>query len=191
MVRSFLLFLFAAVASCAQPTTKIENKLRPSYSTEITDPELKVITDEFFKLSARNDIVFDHRVSMGFSEIKKGQVIGYCSFNSRFREIDLDKDYWKRSSWLSKIALVYHELAHCYCERDHDFDDGEKYPEDTLDKIIDNILVKQPLTPLKPPGYLDDFCPKSIMHPTILDDYCFERHYAYYVKEMFARCEPW
>jgi hypothetical protein len=191
MTRLLIYILMATVASCAQPPMKGHTvKEKPNFSTEITDPQIKVITNEYFRLSDRNDIVFSNKVSIGFSKIDRGSVIGTCSFQRTFREIDLDEGYWARSTWASKVALIYHELTHCYCERGHDFGDGENYPDNTIESIIERILVKQPLTPLKPAGYMDDNCPESIMHPTILDDDCFLKHYQHYTTEMFARCEP-
>lgn len=190
MKRFLFLFLITIVASCARPPIKREVKTQPAFTSEVTNPELKVIVDEFFALSKRNNITFTHKVSIGFSSIDSDTVIGTCSYRPSFREIDLDKEYWDRASWEQKVALVYHELAHCYCERDHDYDDGEMYPDNSIKAFLNGIMSRAPITPLRPPGYLDDSCPKSIMHPTIISRQCFKDHYDYYVKEMFARCEP-
>lgn len=191
MGKIFILLLICAVASCAKPPIKHEVKEKQMFTAEITDPELKTITDEFFKLSKRNNIEFTNKVSMGFSKIDRGSVIGTCTYQETFREIDFDSDYWSRATWLEKVALVYHEMAHCYCERDHDFDDGKMYPDNSFKAIIQSWLAKTPpMTPMRPPGYLDDGCPKSLMHPTIIDDQCMKDHYDHYVKEMFERCEP-
>lgn len=189
MRRLFAILAILFAASCVQPTAKEHIKERPTFSTHIADPQLRVIIDEYFRLSARNHVAFNGRVSVGFSNIDRGRVIGTCTYRPTFREIDLDKRFWKESTWESKVALLYHELTHCYCERDHDFDDGEKYPNDSLEEIIQAIFAKQPFTPLKPDGYLEDSCPKSIMHPVIISDECFLTHYDYYTKEMFARCK--
>lgn len=191
MRRFIYLFLLVVIASCAQPTAKERQKNRPVFSNSISEPNLKIIVDEYFNLSSRNNIHFTKNVSIGFSKIDKKSVIGQCAFGRNWREVELDTEYWKRSTWISKIALVYHELTHCYCGRGHDFGNGEEYPDQSIKSIIDRILIRQPFSPLKPTGYLDDSCPKSIMHPIILDDYCFEKHYEYYVKEMFDRCEPY
>jgi hypothetical protein len=165
-------------------------KDKPDFSTDITDPEIKTITNEFFRLSELNDIAFSNKVSIGYYKIDRGKVIGTCRLRKTFREIYIDKDFWDRATWASKVALVYHELVHCYCQRDHDFGDGDKYPDNSLKGIIDRIMIKQTLTPLRPTGYMDDNCPKSIMHPTILDDNCFLKHYQHYTTEMFSRCDP-
>lgn len=177
------------LASCAQPPQKPQVRETPAFSTEIVDPELKTITNEFMRLSARNNITFKHKVSMGFSNIERDSVIGTCSYRTTFREIDLDPRYWNRATWTSKIALVYHEMAHCYCERDHDHDNGEMYPDKSWKAIIQNYFSKVP-EPMRPSGYLKDGCPSSNMHPIIMSDECFIKHYNHYVKEMFNRCVP-
>lgn len=184
-----ILFLIASLTSCAAPKPKEKVKDKPAFSGMISDPEVLQITKEFFALSTRNNVQFHRYVTMGFSEIDRGNVIGLCTYGKGFREIDLDKGYWARATWMSKVALVYHELTHCYCQRDHDFDEGKMYPDGSLKFILQRFQNHLPST-LKPEGFLDDGCPKSIMHPIILDNQCFEQHYDYYVTEMFARCQP-
>lgn len=190
-MRPFItLLLLALLASCAAPPQKAVPKTKPEFSSTITDPELKTITNAYFRLSARNNIGFKHNVSMGFSHINSGRTIGFCTFRKDFREINLDSDYWQRASWNDKIALVFHEMTHCYCARDHDFGEGEMYPDNTIRALLQEWGSRIPYSPLKPKGYMDDSCPLSIMHPVILSDECFKAHYKYYVKEMFNRCEP-
>lgn len=191
MGRIFAILIWILIISCASGTVnKRPEKEHPIFTNKIESPELRAITEEFFNLSARNNIHFSGNVTIGFSKINRDPVIGECTIANDFREIEIDSAFWDTASWASKIALTYHEMAHCYCYRMHDFGNGEKYPENLLRYILDNFLQEQPLTPLKPHGFLDDNCPKSIMYPTILDDECFARHYDYYTKEMFARCTP-
>ncbi len=191
-MRCFIiLFLVIIVGSCAKPPIKEQNKDKPAYTQEGLDPQVKVIVDEFLRLSTRNNIKFSHNVTIGFTKIKRTNVIGLCSYEPGFRGIDLDIDFWNNSSWSSKTALVYHELAHCYCERDHDFDEGKRYPDNSIRSFIERFFAKQVLSPVKIEGYMEDGCPTSIMHPVLLGDYCFETHYQHYVQEMFDRCEPW
>lgn len=191
-MRHFLAyFLISVLASCSQPGTKETAKERPSFSTKITDPEVELIVEEYLALSTQYNKKFNHTVSIGFSDIKRGDVIGTCTYGSNFREVDLDTLFWDNATWLSKVALIYHELTHCYCGRDHDFGSGTMYPDRSLKAIIQAFLNKQPLTPLKPAGYFGDSCPLSNMHPVMIGDSCFYKHYSYYVKEMFNRCKEW
>lgn len=196
-MRSILLILILFFCSnCSQPGIKGETlKKTPSHSAEITDPELKIITDEFFKLSKRFNVTFTKKVSIGFVDLKKykEKAIGLCTYGRGWREIDLDEKYWSKASWLSKIALTYHELAHAYCYRDHDWAEGEEYPDPERQAFMD--VFNPPYPPMsfiyKPEGFFEDMCPLSLLHPTIIDDDCTKKHYAHYVKEMFERCKPY
>jgi hypothetical protein len=192
MKRLILLSFLFALGSCVAPSQHgdLKPKEKPEHSIEITDPEIKVISDSYFDISKRFNLGFSRKVSIGFTKIPKDNVIGLCTFGKDFREIDLDADFWNRASWPSKVALLYHEMTHCYCTREHDFDGGTMYPDGSLRYILDRFTRNMP-SPLKPEGYLDDGCPKSIMHPIIVDNYCFNKHYGYYIEEMFNRCDPW
>lgn len=191
MIRFFLLFLITVIGSCTAPPVKEPIKEKPQFTSKIEDPEVQAIVDEFFRLSARNNLEFNQKVTIGFSKIKKDSVIGTCTYADGWREIDLDADFWARATWKEKVALVYHELSHCYCERDHDYDNGIMYPDNSLKAILQDYFAEKLFTPMKPKGFFDDECPVSIMHPVIVNDQCFETHYQHYTQEMFARCKPW
>lgn len=188
MRLNILLFV---VLSMMQTGEHLKIKEHPVFGQKIEGRELQIITNEYFKLSARNNIHFDRNVTMGFSKINSSKVIGTCTFGSDFREIDIDSEYWKAAKWPTKVALVFHELTHCYCTRPHDFGDGTMYPDGSIRWIIQRIMLKQPFTPLRPAGFMDDNCPQSIMYPEVLSNTCFKKHYSYYVQEMFSRCKAW
>ena len=181
-----LLFL----SSCAKPPIK-PVKSAPEYSTEISDPQIGSIYKEFMDLSKRNNITFKNDVSIGFTKIDEGDVIGTCSYRVTFREIDLDKEFWNRASWFSKTSLLFHELAHCYCNRDHDFGEGTLYPDDSLEYLLQNLFKKTTFNFYKPEGYFEDGCPVSLMYPKLISDDCLRYHYNEYVEEMFNRCEAY
>lgn len=186
-LRIFLSILFTA----SQLVHTVHVKEKPEFGPEIQNRQLQIITKEYFKLSARYNVKFDKNVTIGFSTITRENVIGTCSYRPEFREIDLDSEYWKTAKWATKVALVFHEMTHCYCGRPHDFDEGEMYPDGSLAFIIQRILLKQPFTPLRPKGFLEDNCPQSIMYPVVLSNVCFKKHYSHYVEEMFSRCKAW
>ena len=53
-------------------------------------------------------------------EIHEGNVAGVCSYGiSDPGEVTIDRSFWNRSTWLSREMIVFHELGHCYLERDH------------------------------------------------------------------------
>jgi hypothetical protein len=186
----FMLFLLLFLFACAKPPIK-PVKPFPEYSTEVTDPQIGSIYREFMDLSKRNNITFKHDVSIGFTKIDDGDVIGTCSYRMTFREIDLDKDFWSKASWFSKTSLLYHELTHCYCNRDHDFGEGKLYPDDSVKYLLQSFFKKTTFSIYKPEGYFDDNCPVSLMHPKLISDDCMRYHYNEYVEEMFKRCQPY
>jgi hypothetical protein len=189
---SYLHTLVAFIVAVSQMRThEYPTKDHPSFGPKIENRQLQIITGNFFKLSDRNNIHFDKNVTIGFSTITKERVIGLCSYRPGFREIDLDSTYWQNATWTTKVALVFHEMTHCYCGRNHDFGNGTMYPDGSLQFLLQHFLQRQPFTPLRPPGYLNDNCPQSIMHPIIMTDTCFQKHYSYYVHEMFVRCQPY
>lgn len=145
-----------------------------------------------FDATVKN-IKFTNRVTMGFTsiKIKRGRetFVGLCTYGKNFREIDIDLDYWDKSTWTTRRSLVYHEMNHCLCGRGHTWSGGT-YPE------IDHSPDKNPKKVTEPPnkkeaGLLDDGCPASIMYPYILNDECASKHWDLYSEEMFDGCDPY
>lgn len=55
-----------------------------------------------------------------FDEIDEGNVAGICSYGShRPNQITIDRTFWQRANQLAREMIVFHELGHCYLERDH------------------------------------------------------------------------
>lgn len=196
MKRLFLIFCVFFVTTCAQTSDKEPVvKKHPEHRLEITNPELNQIVDEFFRIGKTQGVTFSETVSIGFVDLKKTRrkAIGLCTYGSGWREIDLDENYWKGATWLNKIALLYHELAHCYCDRSHDWADKKMYYDPETQFFMDIFNPERiPMSLIRtPPGFFDDGCAMSLMHPTIIDDDCTKKHYDHYVREMFERCDPY
>lgn len=188
----YCLLAFLAIA-CAYNSfgpqgSGIKNK--PEYVGTDPNPDLQIILKEFKSLSIQYNIKFTKEVTVGFSDIKGKSVVGTCTYGSKFREIDIDKKYWNSIPWNYKMALVYHELAHCYCYRDHDYGKGKLYPSTFMIELMDILDKYRPPTGLRD-GMMSDNCPMSLMYPYVVGSYCFSRHYSHYVEEMFERCEPY
>ena len=171
------------LGSCADPMP-----IKPHPEHVGVDPKVQSIADEYFWLSKQNHFTFDHKVTIGFKNINHGDVIGLCTSTWFWREIDLDTAFWDRATKTSRMALLFHELTHCYCGRNHDFALGKDYP-DTVEKRMKQAFewINSKDGPI--PGYLDDGCPASIMYPEILEDECTLKHYNDYIQEMFDRCQ--
>ena len=178
----FFIVIIAAEA-CASP---LPNKMRPDYKG--VDPKIQPYVNEYMWLSTQFHIKFDDKVTIGFTKIDHGNVVGVCYYGGFFREIDIDSDYWEHSTTTTRMTLMYHELSHCYCGRDHDYAPGKKYPETEAGRRRQAEKWLKEGGPR--PGYWDDGCPVSLMYPVIVDDDCVQAHYNEYVKEIFDRCDP-
>jgi hypothetical protein len=194
-MRDFLpVFLCLSVITTIIPTIEDwqAQKIKPDHigiAEELIKYELSYKT-----LALLHNIKFTNSVSIGFSVIKmkKGtkKVVGVCNYGKNFREIDIDIAYWNANSEITRRTLLYHEITHCLCGRDHDYGAGDKYPD--VDTAVGALvtIIRQPFYKI-PPGYMDDRCPMSIMHPYILSDECAIKHREVYDNEMFNRCIPY
>jgi hypothetical protein len=170
--RILLNFLFLALfTSCC--TWYISRRVVPNYTG--VDPEIQPYVNDWMHLADERGIKFNNSVSIGFDSINRKETIGICNYGVGFREIDIDELYWSQANIISKKTLVFHELVHCYCNRNHDYGDGVEYQRDSNN--LDGFFI-------------DDNCPISIMYPIIVSNACFIIHYDSYVEEMFSRCEP-
>jgi len=74
------------------------------------------------------------------------------------RSITIDQPYWNALSSTHKKVLLFHELGHCYLNRDHN----------------DNMLQDGEI--------------ESIMHSSLdIHDWYFEAHKEFYLKELFTK----
>ena len=175
--------LLTLSASCTRPRLK----LVPGYRG--VDNHVQRLVDEYMWLSMQNNIHFYGQVSIGFTNINEGNIIGYCTRGPMFREIDLDISNWNSSTVTTQMSLLFHELNHCYCRRNHDYAEGKEYPASygaRVGEALEWAVYGGPR-----PGYLEDGCPASLMHPVVMDDDCMKNHYSDYTRELFQRCKPW
>ncbi len=181
-LKGILLILLILSTSCSTG----DHKLRPEYRG--IDPRAQGLLDEYMKLSALNNIVFKNKVTIGFKNINNENAVGMCTYGGAWREIDIDITYWNLTSSLPHMALMFHELTHCYCDRDHDYGEGLGYPEKSEERIN---RAREWLREGGPrPGYWADGCPVSLMYPVVADSDCMKAHYQEYIREMFDRCKP-
>ena len=148
------------------------------------DPQIAPYVAQWTSLAKDHGLKFDRAVSIGFMNINNGLVIGQCNFGFGFREIDIDSNYWANSTQINKMAMVFHELGHCKCDRGHDYIIGESIKEYGNDE-------KSRGDPQKEDGFFPDRCPVSLMFPTVSEDRCTLAHYQEYVDELFRDCDPY
>ncbi len=61
------------------------------------------------------------RITGVIEDLDGAHVAGQCTTFGNFRpgRVTLDTEFWNRSSDLFKEFIVFHELGHCYLDRDH------------------------------------------------------------------------
>jgi len=192
-MRNLLFFLitFFIISSCQTAGKRGKDEIKKKRAPEYNGVELEFqqYVNKFKELAKQNGITFKKEVSMGQKDIGVGRVIGLCYYGRGFREIDIDKTFWKISDPETKEILAFHELAHCYCNRDHDWDHKKSYENPFSG--LKHMAVMFDFFKKPQEGFYNDFCPISIMFPTMLERRCIQDHYDEYVKEMFQRCEPY
>jgi hypothetical protein len=172
LLNMSLLIIFATSLSTCSST-----RLTPRYKG--VDPGLIEYSADYIRLAKERGIKFDTIVTMGFNDLPY-PVIGRCYYSLGFREIDIDRNFWKNASEITRMALVLHESSHCYCGRPHDYGAGKEYPEAAKLSSMNKVE-----------GFFPDGCPLSLMFPEIVDDGCVMYHYQDYIEELFQRCEPY
>lgn len=178
LIYSILYCLFVvALFSCTITLTGI----RPVPDYNGVDPQIAPYANSWMDLAQKYNLKFEHKVTIGFKDINDGPTVGLTNFGVGFREIDVDKEYWKDSTTIGKTILVWHELGHAYCNRMHDYKNGKEY-KSAKEAIKD---------PDEKDGFFEDKCPITLMFPSIMEDDCFKFHYNDYVREMFGTCKPY
>jgi hypothetical protein len=111
---------------------------------------------------------------------KLGTILATCYYSPYSTNyITINRKWWNAEAgpyYSRKFArVIWHELGHCVLGRDHTY----SYDQSWYVKLLEWIN----LTEQK--GFLKDGCPISLMHPIIVDDYCAEKHYLYYLQELY------
>ena len=110
----FTLGLIGILISCNSET---------EYSMEeMVDAELVQYFDRFADEAATRGLEIDwneEQISASILNIDD-EAVGQClTFSGDRRTINIDVDYWEKSSGLEKEFLIFHELGHCVLGRVH------------------------------------------------------------------------
>lgn len=91
---------------------------------------------------------FDYAIEVSFSNLNDND-IGICYFLPKpfVRYVKFDYNYWKRATDDQKIILVFHELAHCDLDLEHQEDirgimNSESGIINLTEKHIENLFLK-------------------------------------------------
>jgi hypothetical protein len=170
----FLLLLLSTQA-CA---TNLDLRFIKKYDN--IDPEFKPYITEFIQISDGKVNKDDfYGFTMGFREYDKNtSVVGTCHYI--VNEVDINVEWWNsHHSPSERLELVFHEFGHCILKRGH----ANKPVTDGFTQWLERLGFKVGLFTEK--GYLYDGCPASFMHPYTIGERCINKHFYYYIKELF------
>ena len=63
--------------------------------------------------------IFSYNALNRFIEEIKDDIVGQCWQNSEEAYIVIDMEYWLNASTMDREFIVFHELGHCYLQREH------------------------------------------------------------------------
>lgn len=120
------------------------------------------VHSEFYPYISNFEQTFDIKISkmsMKFKYNDMGKAAAYCvEWITGHKELVFEYEHWNELTEKQKLALFYHEVAHCEKRIDHD----------------ENFMHMS-------------YCPKSVMYPSVITDECLNRFWNEYVKELDSK----
>lgn len=171
----------------SQDSSRVTPRFKPHFIG--VDSRAYPLALEYVIRAGQHNIKFTRYISIGFTDINAGRVVGVCFRGSDFREIIIDNKEWNNTPYETRKELLFHELTHCLCGRGHDYGSGKNYPPPGMERIVE-LFHKWPFY-MSRPGRFEDGCPTSIMFPYVLPKSCLDLHNKEYMDEMFNRCDAW
>ena len=88
-----------------------------------TDPELEPYFDLFAEEALKYGISVDYearRIEGLIQDIPNASIQGQCFRNEeRPNKVVIDVNYWNNATEAEKEFIIFHELGHCFLEREH------------------------------------------------------------------------
>ncbi|NNL92377.1 MAG: hypothetical protein HKO66_09115, partial [Saprospiraceae bacterium] len=88
-----------------------------------TDVELQPYFDIFASEGEKRGFIVDYeaeRIEGLLQDILSSSVQGQCFRNeSKPKKVIIDTEYWANATDLEREFIIYHELGHCFLNRDH------------------------------------------------------------------------
>lgn len=149
-ISTLVLFFYAGISvSCSILAPK----------EEVLNPYIKRFSKDIAVDIMELDSVYVSFKSTGGNFGMSENTVGICFYASNVVYIDPTYWYEKTTTELQKVALIHHELGHCFCELGHD-----------------NKMRR-------------DGCPSSLMASNVTSDVCIKRHWFDYIKKLKTRCK--
>lgn len=175
----FIIAMLFLNTSCA---TGLDLRFVKKY--EKIHPEFAPYVSEFVYMSNGKVDFDDFRyITMGFRDYEDGSnTVGTC--HHIVDEIDISREWWNSYKTPSeRLELVFHEFGHCILKRGHANKPKNKGFLTWLERLGFDVGI------FDEKGYMYDGCPASFMHPYTIGDRCINKHFAYYIKELFYKDE--
>ena len=173
------IFMFFMFISCSQA----------QFIEPVVDEQLLPYKEDFEIIVGKNKNSYKlKKVNMYFADLNKNKkgterTLGMCKgMYMDTTDINIDIEYWKTATDLSKKFTVLHELGHCICTLGH-----TEIRNGFWESVFDTLKFKLGIGIRK--GYLKDGCPASLMHPYEFDWFCMYTHYDYYMQELKQSCQ--
>ena len=113
-MKNLIFFLLGLIiVSCTEDTPTLEDRV----SGEILPYFERFATEG----SARGMEIdwLNEEISASLVDIEE-DAVGQClTYRNGSRQINVDEEYWMKSTDLEKEFLIFHELGHCLLERSH------------------------------------------------------------------------
>ena len=114
-MKSFL-FIIAAICCISITACSEEDVVE-------TDAELQPYFDLFAQEAEARGFVVDYeaeRIEGLIQDIPDSAIQGQCFRNtSKPKKVIIDVDYWNNATKEEKEFIIYHELGHCFLDREH------------------------------------------------------------------------
>lgn len=176
MKKIFTTFLMMlSLTACAGMDFRLTKKYKG------IDPEFETYITEFIYLS-KGKVSDNHfkGFTMGFRTYPKDSTtVGTCHYS--VNEVDISKEWWKdwNRSYSERIELIFHELGHCILKRGHSNKPGGVDFWRWLERLGFDLGIFKNIIGLF------DGCPGSFMHPETISELCINKHFYYYIQELF------
>lgn len=178
MKRTILNILLSIYLLCSSCVGEIKYGEYPGI-----DPNFHLYINKFIEMSHgsvnKHDFLDIEIVFKEFPSDEQG-IAGSCTPTPFFRKIEINKDWWENNlNYERREELMFHELGHCVLYRSH----TEPTDGGGISGFFERLMFEIGLMNKK--AYLEDGCPSSYMHPTTIGRYCINKHYKYYMLELF------
>lgn len=162
--KAFILCTLIGCTTATTATTAIVTKLEYRYSKIKHDKIFDSFIKEFHELTDLYIGRIKIRVTDKMKEREDNKTtIGICyysnTYTSRYNHIEINREFWTDSSYITRKSLIFHELSHCV----------GLYFEHSNSNMPDGI------------------CPISIMDAVMPPEYCLLKNWNFYEQELKER----